>query len=168
MPEPTPKMPTPVLQNVDAHTEAWQRGRVIEAAKSWVGTPYRQLGYAKGPKGAVDCSMLLVGALVEARVFEAFDPRPYSPTWFLHRSEEKYLDWLNTIGAEVERPQPGDVVAYRIGRCFAHSGIIVDDNYLVHAYATEGRCTLTELRWPELANRPKKYFDLWARLRGDL
>jgi len=165
MTEPTPFYPTPVLTDVDAQTEAWQRANAIAAARSWIGTPYRQLGYVKGPKGCVDCSMLLVAALVESRVFKPFDPRPYSPTWFLHRSEEKYIAWLETIGEEVSAPKPGDIVAYKIGRCFGHSGIMSDENNLVHAYANEGKVIETLLSWPELAKREKRYFDIWARLR---
>ena len=163
--EPVPKFPTPVHAVVDAQLEAHQRKRVVEAALTWQGTPYRQQGYVKGPKGCVDCSMLLVAALVEGRVFEPFDPRPYSPVWFLKHEEEKYLAWLDTIGAETKDPKPGDAVVYRVGRCFAHSGIIVDDKHLVHAYAREKRCTVTTRSWPELANRPTKYYDFWARLR---
>jgi cell wall-associated NlpC family hydrolase len=166
MTEPTPFFPRPVHAVVDATIEAYQRHAVIKAALSWCGTPYRQCGYVKGPRGAVDCSMLLVGALVEGRVFEPFDPRPYSPVWFMSRSEEKYLAWLETIGAETATPKPGDCVVYKVGRCFAHSGILIDDKFLVHAYAKTKRCTRTELATSDLAKRPVKYFDFWARLRG--
>ncbi len=166
MAEPVPFFPKPVHARVDAALERQQRAAVFAAALSWVGTPYRQLGYTKGPTGAVDCSMLLVGALVEGRVFEPFDPRPYSPNWFLARSEEKYLGWLNTIGAPTTTPKPGDIAVYRVGRCYAHSGIIADEHYIVHAYAALKRCTRTERNWPELAKRPALFYDFWARLRG--
>jgi cell wall-associated NlpC family hydrolase len=165
--EPKPFFPVPVHACVDAALERFQRARVIEAALSWVGTPYRQLGYTKGPQGAVDCSMLLVAALVEGRVFEPFDPRPYSPTWFLARSEEKYLAWLGTIGEQTETPQPGDVMVFHYGRCYAHSGIIIDDNYIVHAFADQRKCRRTERTWPDLTRtgHAPLYYDFWARLR---
>ena len=166
MTEPTPFLPKPVHTVIDAQLEAAQRRAVIAAALSWCGTPYRQCGYTKGPRGAVDCSMLLVGAIVEGRVYEAFDPRPYSPVWFMARSEEKYLAWLNTVAVEVDTPKPGDIIAYRVGRCFAHSGIMADDTFLVHAYAKTKKCTRTELTTPDLAKRPKKYFDIWQRIRS--
>ena len=166
-------MPVPVLTGVDAETEAWQRKRVVEAALSWVGTPYRNCGYTKGPKGAVDCAMLLVGAFVEARVFEPFDPRPYPSDWMLHRSEEKYIAWLNTIGKEDPKAdQPGDVIAYVFGRCYSHSGIVVDDRYVVHSYADDRICVRTLKDWLPLMRikggtpRPQMHFDMWARLRG--
>jgi cell wall-associated NlpC family hydrolase len=166
MEEPIPFFPTPVHNPVDAALELYQRKAVIAAALTWIGTPYRQLGYTKGRNGAVDCSMLLVAALVEGRVFEPFDPRPYSPNWFLARGEEKYLAWLETIGERTTKPRPGDVAVYFVGRCYAHSGIIIDENYLVHSYADEKVCSRTELAWPNLAKRKKLYIDFWARLRG--
>jgi len=166
MTEPTPFFPKPVHACVDAQTEAWQRQQFIAAGLAWVGTPYRQMGYTKGPKGAVDCSMLLVAALVEARIFEPFDPRPYSPTWFIRRSEEKYLAWLDTIGEPTTTPRPGDIATYRIGRCFSHSGIIINATEIVHAYAPDRMCTTTRMDWPELKKRPVVFYDFWARLRA--
>lgn len=162
---PDPFAPTFVLTEVDAQTEAWQRANVIKEAYGWLDTPYRQLGYKKGAGGAVDCSMLLVGVFVGARVWEPLDPRPYPPTWFLHRDEERYLAWMDKAGAETSTPKPGDVVMYKVGRCFAHAGILVDENHVIHAYAKMGRCMKTERAWPELANRPQKFYDPWAYTR---
>jgi hypothetical protein len=109
--------------------------------------------------------MLLVAALVEGRVFEPFDPRPYSPTWFLHKGREAYLEWLDTIGTRTTDPKPGDVAAYRVGRCFSHSGIITEPGILVHAYAGQRMCIDTEMTWPDLARRPVLFYDFWGRLR---
>lgn len=151
--------------------EAQLRARVIAEAVSWVGTPYRQMGATKGI--AVDCSMLLVRAMIDAGVVEEFDPRPYPPAWFLHRDDERYIDWLATIAVEVETPKPGDIIAMKMGRAFAHSGIIIDKLHLVHAFAVERICNITPLRHPVIEwfdrratiPRPKRYFDFFARLR---
>lgn len=153
--------------------ESELRERLIAEALSWVGTPYRQLGATKGV--SVDCSMLLVRVVIEAGIVEDFDPRPYPPSWFLHRGDERYIDWLASAAIEVETPRPGDIAAFRVGRAFAHSGFIVDDDHLVHAFADEGRCNLTPRRHPMLAwadrrgriPRPTRYFDIFARLRLD-
>jgi cell wall-associated NlpC family hydrolase len=160
-------LPKPTHHPVHAELEAAQRKRVVQAALSWVGTPYRQLGYVKGAKGCVDCSMLLVGAFVEAGVYEAFDPRPYSANWMLSQSEEKYLRWLDSLAMRTDRAlRPGDVVAYRFGRCFSHSGIVVDDKRIVHAYASARMCTLSDLDFLPLSRRPQINYDMWGRLRG--
>jgi cell wall-associated NlpC family hydrolase len=153
--------------------ESELRARLIAEALSWVGTPYRQLGATKGV--AVDCSMLLVRAMVDAGVVEDFDPRPYPPAWFLHRDDERYIDWLATIAVEVETPKPGDIIALKMGRAFAHSGFIVDAEHLVHAFADEKVCNVTPrfhplILWADRRGtiaRPKRYFDFFARLRED-
>lgn len=154
-------------------SEATRRAAVVAAARSWIGTPYRQQGYVKGPRGAVDCAMLLVGAYVEAGIFEPFDPRPYPPTWFLHNSEERYLEWMTSLADEVEHPEPGDVLVWKFGRCFSHSGILLEDGAsVVHAYAVSGMCCASSLAAPALRYlgrssepRPRRAFSLFRRLR---
>lgn len=146
------------------------RADLIKRAYGWVGTPYRQCSATVG--AGVDCSMLLVRATVEAGIFEEFDPRPYPATWHLHRSEERYLAWLNDLGEEVTTPKPGDVVAWRFGRCFSHGGLISEPGYVIHAWARSGKCLRTEdwtLGLAHMADgspRPVKYFDIFARARA--
>lgn len=143
--------------------EAEQRAAVVREARSWIMTPYRQLGARRGV--GVDCAMLLVRAWVDAGVFEEFDPRPYPPDWHLHRSEERYLAWMQTLGTEVESPQPGDIVVYKFGRCYSHSGIVSRPGMLVHSYARLDYCLETGLRDGDLNHRPTKFFDLWEKHR---
>lgn len=167
----TPFMPTPVVYPT-IEVEQRQRQAMIDDAKTWVGTPYRQLGYSKG--AAVDCSMLLVGCLVNAGVFHTFDPRPYPPDWHLHRKEEKYLDWMHTLSTETQDPKPGDLVVFRFGQCFSHGGVLITPTRIVHAYVHWGFCAESEMSEVELFNRhvngrpiqrEKKYFDVWAKIR---
>jgi|SRR6516164_1784678 cell wall-associated NlpC family hydrolase len=172
--EPTPfrLIPRPTIYPLTAEREAELRRQVVAEALSWVGTPYRQLGATRGI--AVDCSMLIVRTLIEVGVVEDFDPRPYPPLWFLHREDERYIGWLEKTTNEVREPQPADIVAIRIGRAFAHSGFYVGGGQIVHAFAEEGRCTVTPLRNPLLLYadrvgkilRPRRFFDLFAGLRA--
>lgn len=169
---PVPLIPCPGVLPLNAEREAAWRAALIAEARSWIGTPYRQLGDTKGV--AVDCSMLLVRCAVDAGIIEPFDPRPYPPAWFLHQSDERYIDWLGVAGVEVATPQPGDIVAFRIGRAFAHSGIVSDAEHLVHAFADEHQVRESLLRHPTLAfigrgrsqePRPRRFYDLFARLK---
>lgn len=150
-----------------------ERRRVVAEALSWVGTPFRDLAASKGPTGGVDCAMLLVRAYVDAGVIEQFDPRPYHPRFFLAHDEERYLGWLERYGAEIDEASalPGDVLVYKMGRCFAHGAIVIDDQRIVHAFFKEKVCTtserfLTELLFlPGGKPRPRKALDMWARRR---
>ena len=68
---------------------------------------------------------------------EPFDPRPYTRDWFLHRNEERYLGFLLARSQEVREPALGDIILFRIGRCFAHAGIVsrVEPLTIIHAFA---------------------------------
>jgi cell wall-associated NlpC family hydrolase len=152
--------------------EQIQRLAVIREARSWNGTPYRQQGDIKGPKGCIDCSMLLVRCWVDAGVFKPFDPRPYSPDWHLHVGTERYLGWLNEMGVEVEKPQAGDIVVWQFGRCFSHGGIMVNNYHAMQASQLHKVTFVEKLDSPWLLYmrdgrtlRPRKFFDIWARLR---
>lgn len=173
LPSPLPIELTPctgILPLTEAR-EAALRARLVAEALTWVGTPYRQLGAAKGV--AVDCSMLLVRVMIDAGIVAEFDPRPYPPSWFLHRADERYVDWMETVAKRVDVPRPGDIMLMRIGRAFAHSAFIVDDMHLVHAFADEGHCNLSLRRHPFILYadrrgtipRECRYFDLFAKLR---
>lgn len=163
--------PGPDVLPLTPAKEGKLRLKLIAEARTWIGTPYRQLGDIKGR--SVDCSMLLVRCIVDTGIVAPFDPRPYPPTWFLHQSDERYIDWLGVVGVEVETPQPGDFVTIKIGRAFAHSGIVSDSEHLIHAFADEGQVRESLLRHPRLSlmgqgsrqPRPRRFYDLFERLR---
>jgi cell wall-associated NlpC family hydrolase len=155
---------------MDGERETVERDRFIAEAKTWLGTPFRDQGDVKGPNGAVDCAMLLVRAAVDAGLVPAFDPRPYPPQWLLHRDEERFLAIVSRLGTEVQRaPIPGDVIIYKVARCFAHGGIIIENDQVLHAYYKTGHVAISPLHEIELAYlpdgkpRPFKLFDLWAQ-----
>ena len=114
-----------------------ERAAVAAEARSWRGTPYHHAADVKGRQGGVDCAMLIVRVYVDLGFVEPFDPRPYPPDWMLHRDEERYLGFLLARAHKVEDPGLGDVILFRVGRCFSHGGIVVETNPLtiVHAYA---------------------------------
>lgn len=148
---------------------------VAQEALRWVGTPYRNCSDVLG--GGIDCSMLLVRAWVDSGLVEPFDPRPYPSSWYLHRSEERYLAWMREVAVEVEQPQLADVVLWRFGRCYSHSGIVTrvpsgdDCGEVVHAMAMHGRCSRSSPEEAWLAyerrggRRLRLYFDVVAMMR---
>ena len=103
-------------------TELEQRAAVVAEARRWIGTPYHHQADVLG--AGVDCGMLLVRVYVDCGLVPAFDPRPYPVQWHLHRSDERYLGFLIARGIEVEAPEPGDIVVWRIGRAYAHGGVV--------------------------------------------
>lgn len=154
--------------------EAGARAAVANHALSYVGTPFRNCADVKGPKGGIDCAMLLVRSFVDTGQIEPFDPRPYPADWFLYSREERFLGWLEgTFKAKrVDSPRIGDIVIWQFGLCFSHSAIYVGNGDVVHAYAIAGVCLTSRLCDDELDKftlrgierpRPRIYFDYWAR-----
>jgi cell wall-associated NlpC family hydrolase len=141
------------------------RAAVVAEARSWIGTPYHHAGDVKGH--GVDCAMLLVRVYCDLGLVEPFDPRPYTRDWFLHRNEERYLGFLLARSKEVRSPGLGDIILFRIGRCFAHGGIVsrVEPLNIIHAFANSGRVVEDIVRAnPELASRLKgaKFASYWG------
>jgi NlpC/P60 family putative phage cell wall peptidase len=134
------------------------RARVVTEARTWVGTRYHHQADVRGH--GVDCAMLLVRVYCDLGLAPPFDPRPYSPQWYLHHTEEKYLGWIERYCHRVAEAAPGDIAMYRFGRAAAHGAIVVDELYMIHAYEPEGCVRLTERSQPFVRGRFDSYWSL--------
>jgi cell wall-associated NlpC family hydrolase len=136
---------------------------VVASARAWLGTPYHHAADIKGH--GVDCAMLLVRVYADAGLIPPFDPRPYTRDWFLHRDEERFMGHLLDRAREVPKPLPGDVMLFKIGRCFAHGAVVTvtEPLTIVHAFAPARRVVEDEIRrCPDLAQKPRKFFSHWG------
>ena len=141
------------------------RARVVAEARRWLGTPYHHMADLRGV--GVDCAMILIRVYCDLGFAPAFDPRPYTRDWMLHRDEERYLGFLQGCAREVEAPEAGDVIVFRVGRCFAHGGIVTRASPLtfLHAFAPAASVIEEEAhRNAQLADRlaGAKFFSLWG------
>lgn len=113
---------------------------VVEAARGWLGTPYRHQASVKG-EGA-DCLGLVRGVWRETLGGEPEGIPAYSPDWAEVGAEETLLEaarrWL------VERPSaemaPGDVLLFRMTEgapakhCAILSAVEGPEPRMIHAY----------------------------------
>lgn len=136
-----------------------QRAAIVAEARTWVRTPYHHCADKKGL--GVDCAMILVRIYTGLKIAPPFDPRPYAPQWYLHQGEEKYLGWIRQYCDQVEpgEEQPGDIAMYKFGRCVAHGTIIVDANYMIHAFEPDRQVSLTERTAPYMVDR---FHSFWS------
>src|SRR6185437_10583982 len=74
--------------------------RVLDEARTWIGTPYHHMADIKGV--GVDCAMLPVRVFCDLGIVPLFDPRPYPHDWMLHRSDERYLGWVKQFAQRVD------------------------------------------------------------------
>lgn len=116
---------------------------VIKNAMEWLNTPYHSGARLKGV--GVDCGQILIAVFEESGVIDtgSCEPGYYSPEFHLHRSEEKYLGWVQKYCDPVTDPQAGDIALFKFGRCVSHGGIYIGDNKIIHAYVGMGVITST-------------------------
>lgn len=142
---------------------AAQRAAVIAEAATWLGTPFANNQSVKG--AGVDCAHFLAAVYVAAGVAAPMEIENYSPQWFLHRDEERFLSYVVKVTKEIDEGQAGqgDIVMYKIGRCFAHGALIVDwPNKIVHAHMQSGRVLASRPFDGDLRNCKTRFFSPWA------
>tara|TARA_R110002051_G_scaffold154004_2_gene226301 strand:- start:53 stop:502 length:450 start_codon:yes stop_codon:yes gene_type:complete len=116
------------------------RREALEAARGWLGTPYRHQASVQG-EGA-DCLGLVRGVWRELYGMEPEVAPPYSADWAEVGDEETLLAaarrWLIEIPAE--EAEPGDVLLFRMsdGAAVKHCAVLSDaagpEPRMIHAY----------------------------------
>ncbi|MEA4835374.1 MAG: hydrolase [Anaeromusa sp.] len=115
------------------------RESVVAEAKAWLNTPYHSGARLKGV--GVDCGQLLIGVYENAGFLQQgeCEPGAYAFDWHLHRSEEKYLSWVQKYCDLIDGdPLPGDIAVFQFGRCISHAGIVIAWPVIIHAYVGMG------------------------------
>jgi len=142
------------------------RRQVAAEARSWLGTPYHHMGRIKGLQGGVDCAQLVWAVFFNCGLTPFLPLEHYPPDWMLNRSAERYMGHVLERAHEVEEPGIGDVVLYRVGRCFAHGAIIIDPGWpmIVHANVRVRSVILDRADQCDLAHRPRRFFSVFRPL----
>src|SRR5882672_7737464 len=119
---------------MDVESIEEQRARVVAVARTWVGCPYHHCARIKGV--GIDCATFLAECYHEAQVVPRVVLPAYSPQWYLHREKEWFLEVLTQYAVETTSPRRGDAAIYKIGRCYAHGAITLEDGWpsrIIHA-----------------------------------
>jgi cell wall-associated NlpC family hydrolase len=141
-----------------------QRKAVCDEAKSWLLTPYHHMARVKG--AGVDCATLLAEVYHAAGLIDhSLAISYYPPDWALHRDEERYLQIVIAHMREIseEEALAGDVVLYKIGRAFAHGGIILAWPQIIHAVWQDAVLLGDGLADGKLSGRPRRFFSPWSK-----
>lgn len=151
-----------------------RRERIVDAVRSWVSTPYHHAARVKG--AGVDCGQLIIAAFEEAGAIPHTETGHYTCDWHLHRSEERYLGFVEkylsrqdevygeiALSARVrEDPSysvaPGDVLVWRVGRCYSHGGVVTSWPKFVHAYLPSGIVEEVSVIGTPMAERPMRVY----------
>jgi cell wall-associated NlpC family hydrolase len=111
---------------------------VIAEARTWLKTPYHSGARLKGI--GVDCGQFLIGVYENAGIIQPGECNPgyYPHEIHLHRSEERYLEWILKYCDPVENPLPADIAMFKFGKSSSHSAIIIEWPQVIHAYVRFG------------------------------
>lgn len=102
-----------------------ERKKIVEEAKTWIGTPYKYAGNDK--KTGADCSGMVV------RVYEDVTGIK------LPRSSRQQSDFCERL--KKDDVHPGDLVFFATGKdpkTVSHVGIMIDNNWFVHSSSKKG------------------------------
>lgn len=108
-----------------------KRQSVLAIARTWLKTPWHHRARVKG--AGVDCAQILIAVYAEAGLIDEFDTGDYPPDWMMHRSQERFLEFVRQYADQVDAPLPGDLALYFVGRCFSHGAIVTAWPEIIHA-----------------------------------
>lgn len=152
-----------------------ERALVVAEARRWLGTPYHHRAALLGV--GVDCALLLREAFAGAGLIDQFDPGSYTGDWHLHRGEEKYLGIverythqisderdlsINELGEDYE-VLPGDILMWRVGRTYSHSGLVTKWPFIIHSYLPASMVEEVDVRNTPMSARPMRVYSYWGK-----
>jgi cell wall-associated NlpC family hydrolase len=138
-----------------------ERDRVVRIAHEWLNTPYHTAARLK--KVGCDCATLLTQVYFEAGLVGHVDLEHYPPDWFMHRSEERYLQEVKRHALEISGPPAaGDIAVWKVGRCYAHGAIVIEWPRIIHSVMGRGVLLGDASIDADLIEKPVKFFSPWA------
>lgn len=141
--------------------EEEHRQQVVAEARSWIGSRYAHRGRAKGKDGGVDCAQFVYLVFLNCGLCPEMPLTDYTPDFFLHRGMERYMDTVLAHTHEVPAPSPGDIALFKIGRIFAHGGIVTAWPSIIHAARDAKRVLEERADTGRLQGRAVKFFSRW-------
>lgn len=120
----------------------WEE-KVLNEARSWLGTPYVAKQCLKGQ--GCDCGTFLHHCYSTVLPLPPM-PKDYAVDWALHNPEELYLDFIAPYVRQIDAPRPGGLGTWLFGRAYAHGGIVTEQRSIIHAYGRTTAGTVRESR----------------------
>ena len=118
--------------------EGLHAARVVAAAASWIGTPYRHQGSRKGV--GCDCLGLVRGVWRDLVGPEPAPLAPYTPDWAEMRDDDPLLEAMRRHLVPNAAHAAGTVLVlrWRTGAAAKHCGILSAPDRMIHAYSGHG------------------------------
>lgn len=125
------------MSAIPSFSSTASRLAVIDAARSWLGTPYVHQASAKG--AGCDCLGLVRGVWRDLYGAEPERPPAYTPDWNERKGGEALLAAARRNMTERHDKifEPGDVLVFHVERNgpAKHCGVVSGADRFIHAYA---------------------------------
>lgn len=125
------------------------RAEIVDAARSWIGTPYRHQASRK--LVGADCLGLLRGVWREFFDGEPEPVPPYSPDWAEALQQDTLLEAARRHLHEIPigAAGPGDVFLFRmgLGHPAKHCAFVAGRDRIIHAYWGRAVCETRLVPW---------------------
>ena len=138
-------------------SQIW-RDKVLEEAKSWVGTPHVHHTLVKG-LGA-DCGLFIIGVYSNIGLIKEDKPEFYPEDWAFHKPVGDMFETIvkrYCVEIKEEELRPGDLILYQFGKCLSHGSLLVDNEYVIHSEKPIG-VTMSNRRTSKWFTRERKYY----------
>ena len=123
--------------------------RVVNAARAWIGTPYRHQASVRGV--GADCLGLVRGVYRDLFGAEPESPPPYAATWAESGGFELLADAAARHLVPVDHRSlfGGEVLLFRWRSSFParHAGIAASDRTMIHAQSGAAVCEIPLTAW---------------------
>ncbi len=119
------------------YASADRQRRLVEVARSWLGTPFHPHAAIRGV--GVDCVHLLAEIYRETGLFAGYELPRYTMGGGDHADVSLVISWLEAhprfrrIDLAFEALAAGDLVTFRLGRVAHHVGLVLGDRTFLHA-----------------------------------
>ena len=121
------------------------RIRLCRVVKLWkdLEVKYEHRGTTRN---GCDCTGLIIGALKELGYLKNYKLRIYPPDWNLHAfADDHIVEEVEKVADKIAKPDIGDLVLFRIAKCVAHIGLIIEDGLFIHCFKGSGKCVVSSL-----------------------
>lgn len=135
---------------------------LVAAAREWIGTPYRHRAARRGV--GCDCLGLIRGIWRDVSGEEIGPIPPYRADWRDLSAVEALEQLAGTLLDPVERPEPGDVLLFRIGRAAVphHCGLLIAPGRFVHAQEQLGVVEAGLAGWGKRLAGARRFRGVWS------
>lgn len=111
-----------------------------EAARQWLGTPFKWEASVKGV--GCDCRGLLTGIARDCGRAEANEIEALVVGYSRKIDEAELLAGLDRLFDRVSEMEPGDIIAFRIRGKVQHLAICSEPGRMIHAYSGDPACVV--------------------------